>query len=254
MSTLHYNIADAYQRDILLTEFTCIKVALSTRELLRDIARHEGVSTAALVAAMANAEADAIGDDINAPPDTGIGVWRASVGGEPTVVLSRDTAPLVVFNPEEAELLANQIDRTITARSRFGLITQRAHRQILVFRRGRGVVLGINSSERAVTVGCARDIAKALRNCAAAPPKVSAPSTGPASAPSHADVPTVREPVAEGAAITYSPGAVPIAPPGYSDFHGENAPARDAKPKSPQSCRQSLQSRTRNSAILGSRE
>jgi hypothetical protein len=241
MSTLHYNIADAYQRDILLTEFTCIKVALSTRELLRDIARHEGVSTAALVAAMANAEADAIGDDINAPPDTGIGVWRASVGGEPTVVLSRDTAPLVVFNPEEAELLANQIDRTITARSRFGLITQRAHRQILVFRRGRGVVLGIN-------------IAKALRNCAAAPPKVSAPSTGPASAPSHADVPTVREPVAEGAAITYSPGAVPIAPPGYSDFHGENAPARDAKPKSPQSCRQSLQSRTRNSAILGSRE
>jgi hypothetical protein len=237
-----------------LTKFTCIKIALSTRELLRDIARHEGVSTAALVAAMANAEADAIGDDINAPPDTGIGVWRASVGGEPTVVLSRDTAPLVVCNPEEAELLANQIERTITARSRFGLITQRAHRQVLVFRRGRGVVLGINGSERAVTVGCARDIAKSLRNCAAVPPRASAPSTGPASAPSHADVPTVREHVAEGATITYSPGAVPIAPPGYSDFHHDSATPAIAEPKSHESCLANLQSRTSDSAILSAGE
>ncbi len=96
-----------------------------------------------------------------------IGITAHTVGTTPVVAISLESAPLTVLSTTEASTLADAIERTAKAGVRssfeFTTTTERGKRLVRTFRRGRGLVLAINDTERSFPFVVAQQIAAEMR-------------------------------------------------------------------------------------------
>jgi hypothetical protein len=143
-------------------KFTTVRIPELVRDQLADLALFMGRSMSEVVTDMVQQRTDETDWRTRAIP--GVLITPNTVDGVPLVTFSLEGSKLTALERHEVSTLADEIDKTARAGSRFDLAsTTRGSRRIQVFRRGRGVVVAINETEHSFSAPIAHQLAATLR-------------------------------------------------------------------------------------------
>src|SRR5687768_5207256 len=142
-------------------KFTTVRVPEIVRDQLSDLALFKNCSMSEVVTDMVQQRIDETDWRMRAIPV--VFIMPNTVDGVPLVTFSLEGSKLAALERHEVAALADEIDKTARAGSRFDLAsTTRGSRRIQVFRRGRGVVVAVNEVEHSFPVPIAHQLAATL--------------------------------------------------------------------------------------------